>query len=321
MHKFVRNLITEWRRLDLPLEGGVVVGVSGGADSAALLAAMADLKDRKKHRLEIIAAHFNHGLRGNASDADEAAARDMADKFRAQFVRGGKRIAKRGNLEQNARVARYDFLAEAASDAGAAVVLTGHTMNDQAESFLLNLIRGSGPDGLAAMPPVRPLQASSAIVLVRPLLRWAKRADTEGFCMERGIDYRTDEMNLDHAFSRVRVRRELIPQLQKYNPRIVETLAATASLMPSADQRQPLDDETLSVAELKILPQAEAYDLLRRWLRGRRGSLRGLTMKHIEAVHRLISSRKSGRTVEIPGGYTVSKAGGRLVFAEIKVEN
>lgn len=324
MHKFVRNLITEWRRLELPLSGTMVVAVSGGADSCALLAAMHDLATRKKLDVRFVAAHFNHNLRGDESLADEHFVRKFAAGLQIELITGSGTIAKRGNLEQNARNARYAFLLRSVIESGAKTLLTGHTMNDQAETFLLNLIRGSGIDGLSAMKTVRPLDIGrDSPWLARPLLRWAKRNDTVAFCTESSIGFRSDTMNQDLAFSRVRVRNTLIPMIEELNPQIVETLARTAELMQLSDKSHEStfnSHTTLPVAELKTLEKDELFGVLRDWLRSVRGDLRGLELQHIASIARLISSRKSGKTIELPGRQTVSKSGGRLVFAEIKVE-
>lgn len=330
MHKLVRQLITEWRRLELPLDGTLVVGVSGGADSSALLAALADLKVQKKLAVNIVAAHYNHRLRGAESDADEAFVKNLADRLGARFVGGAGKLAGRSDLEQRAREARYAFLAKVADKEGSAIVLTAHTINDQAETFLINLIRGSGPEGLGAMRPTGILSAGksaspsvrgsrSAITLVRPMLRWAMRAETEAFCKAKDIRYRQDEMNDDRRFTRVRVRKELIPMLGEFNPKIVETLARTAGLLAETASRvtqntQNNGQDEIPVKDLKSLPQSELNSLVREWLRRQRGDLRGVGFRHIEAIGRLVHSQKSGRTVEIPRSGRVVKAAGRLTF-------
>src|SRR5580765_2910393 len=164
MHGFVRNLITEWRRLELPFIGGaVVIAVSGGADSVSLLLAVDDLVKRKKLGHRVVAAHFNHNLRGSESDADGEFVRQLTTRLGVELAIGHGDLSKTGNLEQNARDARYDFLRQTAANLNAFAVLTGHTINDQAETFLLNLIRGSGPDGLSAMKAVRPLSAECGV--------------------------------------------------------------------------------------------------------------------------------------------------------------
>lgn len=329
MNKFVRNLLTEWRRLDLPVSASTaVVAVSGGADSSALLFAMCDLIKRRKLDIRLIAAHFNHGFRGEDAFSDQRFTAELAKRLNVGFAAGTAAIQTRGNLEQNAREARYAFLARTASEFSADLIVTGHTVNDQAETFLLNLIRGSGPDGLAAMKPVRSMFAEDAsacvgLRLARPLLRWAKRLDTEQYCRDAEIRYRSDAMNDDTKFSRVRVRKVIIPVLEQLNPKAVDALASAARLIQELNTTAAVGssaDETLAVAELKTLAKPELYRVLRSWLRFRRGDLRGLELKHIAAIECLIHSRKSGRTAELPRRQQIVKQGGRLVFTELAVE-
>ncbi|MGQ0541109.1 MAG: tRNA lysidine(34) synthetase TilS [Blastocatellia bacterium] len=348
MHKFVRNLITEWRRLGLPFSGvTAVIAVSGGADSVSLLLALHDLKRRKKLDIRFVVAHFDHKLRGRESGKDARFVEKFAERLGFDFVLGSGKIKRTGNLEQNARNGRYEFLKQTAKENKAFAVLTGHTKNDQAETFLMNLIRGSGIDGLAGMTPVRKLDEEkrrseekepairnlqSTILLARPLLQWAKRSDTEAFCRGCGVVFRNDSMNEDTAFKRVKVRKELIPILHEYNPKIIETLARTAELLQqnsepvvaatglNADDQLLEDQKILKLKELIELAKPSLYHTLRKWLRVNRGNLRSIQLKHIEAIERLIHSRKSGKIVELPGGQTVSKGGGRLVLTEIRVD-
>lgn len=336
MHQFVKNLLTEWRRLELPFEGRtLVIGVSGGADSCSLLVAMSELVKAGKLGHRIVAGHFNHHLRGEASDADEAQVRTITSRFGVELSVGHAKTGIDGNLEQKAREERYAFLTATAEKVGASAILTGHTVNDQAETFLINLLRGSGPAGLSGMRPVRemtvttrpgsdkapelPLPAS--LLLVRPLLTWAKRVQTEGYCRDMDVDYCCDTMNEDTAFKRVRIRKILLPLLEDFNPKIVETLAKTASLMqmiPSSDIQMSVGDE-LAISGLTELSRAERYEALRGWIGARRGSLRQLQLKHIEGIERLALGKKSGRVAEIPGGRVI-KSGGRLAYEENKVE-
>lgn len=345
MHQFVRNLITEWRRLELPVENAtVIVAVSGGADSVSLLLGLNALKKASKLNINIVAAHLNHQLRGVESDVDEQFVKHLTTELGIGLDLHREKIKTDGNLEQNARDARYKFLAESAKNLNAFAVLTGHTMNDQAETFLLNLIRGSGPEGLSGMSVIRPLEeekgrrgdgdidrekpspflpfSSSPLLLIRPLLTWAKRVDTEGYCHELGIEYRYDTMNEDTAFKRVQIRKILLPLLEDMNPKIVETLAQTAALMQNhtAEENQLPSLDELTLSELKTLSKPELYKTLRSWLRQHRGTTRALQMKHIQAIERLVFSDKSGKTAELPGGKVV-KTGGKLSYKENKVEN
>lgn len=302
----------------------MVVAVSGGADSVALLLAIDDLTGRKKLGHRIVAAHFDHGLRGKASRADAEFIIKLAADLGVDVVIKKGSVATRGNLEQNARDARYSFLAETAEAQNAFAVVTGHTMNDQAETFLMNLIRGSGIDGLGAMPEARALNTDGAqanVRLIRPLLNWAMRADTERYCGDRGVEFRHDVMNDDPAFRRVRVRKELIPLLEQMNPKVVEALARTAKLISAVETDQPPITHELSTGELREMDEIPRLERIREWIKVTRGSLRGITSEHIRSLERLSLSTKSGRIAELPGGFCVRRSGGKLMFEQNKVEN
>lgn len=350
---FCKEFLTEWRKLELPFEGKTfIAAVSGGADSVALLLALEDLRRREKLKNRFVVAHFNHNLRREESEKDVEFVKSLCVKFNFELALGTGHISPQGNLEQNARIARYDFLRNTAENLHAYAVLTAHTINDQAETFLINLIRGSGITGLSGMSAIRFLEEekksgreeeknlphlhekisssplhpfSSSPLLVRPLLNWAKRADTENFCHESEIEPRYDTMNEDLAFKRVRIRKVLLPMLEEFNPKIVETLASTANLMRqqiSENQAAEIFEftEELSLKELKPLSKPQLYSNLRKWLAHHRGNLRELDLKHIEAIERLIHGRKSGKTVELPSGHRVIKENGQLVFKILKVE-
>lgn len=364
MENFTRKLLTEWRRLKLPVaDKCFIIAVSGGADSVGLMLALDELRKLGKLNLRFIVAHFNHNLRGENSAADEEFVRHLTIKLNLEFACETRKPEdeirnKKGNLEQNARQSRYDFLLETAENLRADSVLTAHTINDQAETFLLNLMRGSGLDGLSGMKLIRNFEPQvsnpelekqsaihnqqSIIRLVRPLLNWAKREDTENFCRFKNVKFRFDAMNEDLAFSRVRIRKVLLPLLKDFNPKIVETLAQTASLLretaehlefinqkPQAETLFELHSESdnnenrkpnLLLKDLTNVFPAMRRIILRDWLKANRGNLRRLDLKHIEAVENLIFSRKSGRIVELPGGEIIVKNGGKLHFQKTKVE-
>jgi tRNA(Ile)-lysidine synthase len=320
MEKFVRSLITEWRKLSLPFDGETtIVAVSGGADSMSLMLAHHDLRTRKKILNRTIVAHLNHRLRGDESDEDEAFVRAHADRLGFEFVSKSARLPKTGNLEQHARDARYKFLLDVAVKNKAFAVLTAHTQNDQAETFLLNLIRGSGPDGLAGMKSIREMEGG--ILLIRPLLSWATRSETEEFCEAKNVIPRRDRMNQDEKFSRVRIRKTILPLLAQMNPAIVKTLARSADLIGQyVDTSEYELANELQLKDLKSMNATKLYSTLRSWLRGHRGTLRGLGLEHIQAIERLIHSRKSGKTAELPTGGRVEKHDGSLRYVHIKVE-
>ena len=335
MHPFVRNLITEWRRLELPFKGeAIVVAVSGGADSMSLLLAIDDLRKRKKLDLRIVAAHFDHKIRPD-SNADLEFVADFARSHGLEMSHGEWKREAGGNLEQNARNARYDFLKSTAASVNSGYVLTAHTMNDQAETFLMNLIRGAGPDGLSGMKPKRQITTEMAddepflpfadpgITVVRPLLRWAKRRDTENLCLEHDIDFRRDPMNEDLNFRRIWVRKVLIPMMEEANPKIVESLCRTAELMkgehPPIAEPLPETGSSLDLKHIRSLDKSDLFPILRDWLKLNRGSLRGIGTKHVESIYNLINSQKSGRVAELPGGKAV-KHDGRLSWRPQRAE-
>lgn len=354
MNKFVRNLITEWRKLKLPFDDKTfVVAVSGGADSLSLMLALNDLRNRKKLNLRFVIAHFNHNLRGVESKQDEEFVKEIATRYKLELALGSGKINSEQNIEQNARIARYKFLTETAANLKAYGVLTAHTLNDQAETFLINLIRGSGLEGLGGMKAVRALEISegekqttntenqsqiksgkSQILLVRPLLTWAKRRMTEKFCHDSNVKYRYDTMNEDEAFKRIRVRKILLPLLEDFNPKIIENLAKTAFLLQEdfdvLEKIKKLhlpgfeflsNDEkptSLRVKDLQDLFPSIRRGILRDWLKGHKGNLRGLDSKHFEAIENLVSSRKSGKIVELPDKNFVIKEKGQIIYKENK---
>ena len=328
MDKFTRNFLTEWRKLGLPFfDKTFVVAVSGGADSLSLALVLDELRRRKKLNLRFVIAHFNHNLRETASEEDREFVNDFASKYKFELALGEGEISEKGNLEQNARRARYKFFAEIAQNVDAYGILTAHTINDQAETFLINLIRGSGIEGLGAMKPLGKLQISdfkSRIFLVRPFLNWAKRGETEQFCKDKGLKFRNDAMNENFAFRRVRIRKVLLPMLGDFNPKIVENLAETANLLRGDAEFLKIDEseleENLTTKDFVELPKSIRYRTLRSWLGKHLGNLRRLELKHIQAIDKLAASRKSGRKVELPGSHFVIKNSGELRFESEKVE-
>ncbi|HYO90755.1 MAG TPA: tRNA lysidine(34) synthetase TilS [Pyrinomonadaceae bacterium] len=336
---FARRLLVEWKRLNLPsAEASIVVAVSGGADSTALLLGLDELLKSGRLALRLTVAHLNHGLRGEAGGADALWVSELASALGYEIKQGRVELAQRAtaraeNLEQAAREARYQFLAEAARECGARAVLTAHTMEDQAETVLLRLLRGSGADGLGGMEAMRTLEAGGEVLLVRPLLGWAERSGTEEYCRERSVEFRTDEMNEDERFARVRVRRRLLPLLQTFNGRVVEALARTASLLredasilnsaaaellTAASINASIDGSPsplpppLRVTVLSAAPRAVSRRALRQWIACGRGDLRRLEMVHLLAIEGLLSGERGGRTIELPGGTTVTRKRGML---------
>ena len=337
LSRFARNLLEEWVQLELPTrEQPIVVAVSGGADSSALLLALHELNQSGKLNLKLIVAHLDHGLREDSSkDARWVAtrAKELGYELASSKakLRTNSTTTRKENLEQAARKARYEFLDKTARGGGAEIVLTAHTLDDQAETVLMRLLRGSAAEGLSGTRPIRSLKPGTPIKLVRPLLSWARRSDTENFCRSQQVDFRLDEMNDDEGFSRVRVRKQLLPLMKTFNSRVVEALSRTASLLnedasaladeasrwlESASNKSPKNSETkapsLSVSVLSEAPPALRRRALRKWILQERGDLNRLERVHLLAVDGLLIGERGGRVVELPGGMTVSRKRGML---------
>ena len=330
-------LLAEWRKLKLPTsEETVVVAVSGGADSTALLLALHELRSANKLFVKLCVAHLDHKLRpSSAKDAKWVA--ELAEKLGYQCVVGRSKVAELAssntdNLEQAAREARYKFLERTAKRKSANYVLTGHTMDDQAETVLMRLMRGSAASGLGGMDLQRPLGKNSSIKLVRPLL-WARRSDTETYCRLRKTEFLRDEMNDDQKFARVKVRQQLLPLMQSFNNKIVEAISRTASqlredaavllndsdaLLKRAAVLDHVGDETGTVVlDVKVLasaPPALRRRALRQWISEARGNSRRLEMVHLLAVEKLLEGPAGGRVAELPGGLRVRRVRNRLEF-------
>jgi len=336
LHTFPRLLFAEWRRLKLPLNETIIVAVSGGADSTALLLALDELNKANRTSLTICAAHLDHGIRQDSKE-DAQWVRQLARKLGLKAVIGRADVkaeasAASENLEQTARRLRYEFLERTARRLHAKFVLTAHTMDDQAETVLLRLIRGTAGEGLSGMDALRPLSKGSPITLVRPLL-WGRRVQMEEYCHQRQIDFLHDEMNDDERFARVKIRKQLLPLMQQVNKKVVEALSRTASLLKDdgavlvndadllltrAMEGTPVNPETnlpaLRVDVLADSPPAVRRRALRKWISNGRGSSRRLEMVHLIAVDGLLQGSKGGRVVELPNGFRIRRKKGWLEF-------
>jgi tRNA(Ile)-lysidine synthase len=290
----------------------VLAAVSGGADSVALLVALLEL--RGELGIAVVAAHFDHGLRGAESTADRVFVESLARRYDVPcLVESG--IVPAGNLEAEARRVRYAFLERAADSLGATKIATGHTRDDQAETVLLRIVRGAGTRGLAGIRPRRGR-------IIRPLLR-CDRIQVRGFLVDRGLDWRRDLSNFDTTFERTRVRHGFLPALaRELNPRLAATLADLADLM--RDEDAVLDrlaaagarHVALAIPMLEAMERPLARRAVRIWWR-RHGSGRRLARGHIEAILGLALRPAGGGEIAVPGG-TVLRTGGELRFASAR---
>ena len=306
----------------------VVVAVSGGPDSTALLITLAHIKPLMNLRL--IVAHFNHGLRGCEADEDERFARQLAKKLKLTFVsrKMDKMVQKDGlSPEELYRRQRYLFFDEVAKKNYAHKIALGHNLQDQAETVLLHLLRGSGLEGLKGIMPLREGK------YIRPLIE-ISRQEIVSFLNEAGLAYRQDSSNESTLYLRNKIRLELLPYLQKeFNPRIVETLAQTAEILGEENRfiRKCVDKAlkttcikrqkskiTINIEYISTLPGTLQRRVLKELLENFSVQKNGITFLHINSLNNLLQNRKSGKKICLPFGIEARREYENLIFERKK---
>ncbi|HLY60302.1 MAG TPA: tRNA lysidine(34) synthetase TilS [Terriglobia bacterium] len=303
----------------------VGVAVSGGPDSILLFNFMH--QSAGALGLTIAAVHFNHHLRGAESDADEQFVRERAHEFGVAWLRGEADVARaaresRRNLEATARDLRYRFFNSLVSQGKLDKVVTAHTANDQAETVLLRLMRGTGARGLGGIYPV--LDGK----IFRPFLG-VTRNEVEMEIEKRKLEFRVDSSNLNPKLRRNKVRRELLPLLQKeYNPEIIKLLKELSDR--SRDDEEALEllayerghpwrvregrEERIPSRALTEFPVAVGRRVLRQMILSARGHLKGITFQHIEALRRFALDAQGSRKLVMPGGWEARKEFDWFIF-------
>jgi len=226
------------------LDVNVAVAVSGGPDSVALLHAIHKLKQRAGGRGALFVAHYNHGWRGAESDADEEFVKRLSATWGLSCVCGRPSAARGMSSEESARNLRYGFLVAAANERGARYLATGHTADDQAETVLHHLFRGTGLRGLAGMPPYRRL--SESLTLIRPFL-FTRRQTLLDYLRRHRLDFRQDVTNADTRFRRNWIRHELLPKIE----REYRSSAADAICRLATSVQRLQADIDMAVSDLK----------------------------------------------------------------------
>lgn len=272
----------------------VICAVSGGADSVALLFAMYLLKEKLGIRLS--AAHFNHCLRGEESDRDEEFVRDFCGRYDIPLIVGSGEVkAGKKGLEAAARDARYAFLRQLPGK-----IATAHTADDNAETVLLHLVRGTGLKGLGGITPV-------SGNVIRPMLG-VTRQDVEDFCSEWSLSYVTDSSNQEDTFLRNRLRHHVMPLLKEENPKLAESLSTMALRLR---QDEEFIEESVScssplmVEEVRKLHPAQRSRVLERFLKD--CGVREPEAAHIAQTEALVFSEKPSAAARFPGGVTIAR--------------
>ena len=325
----IENMLSTIRRFSMISAGDkVLVAVSGGPDSVALLHALWSLSDQIG--ISLHAAHLNHSFRGKESDADAEYVCRLAGNIGIECTVEKVDVPEiqrtlRLSPEEAARLVRYEFLERVADEVGANRIAVGHTADDQVETVFLNILRGAGIDGLSGMPPVRG-------VIIRPLIE-TRRAVVEEYVEQHNLRPRIDATNLLATYARNRIRLELLPLLRReYNPEIdsailrLSELASQDSAYLNMEAEEALgrlktseDEQSISLSGPGLLSCRLA--IRRRVIRTAVGKLRaGLTdigFVHVEELLRLLDGGKDFRC-DLPGGIYAERAGETLTVSSSK---
>jgi tRNA(Ile)-lysidine synthase len=315
------------RKHDLISKGDhVLVAVSGGPDSVALLDILTHLKDDLDIG-KITVTHFDHRLRGNESDADRGFVEDLARGAALGFVCGTADVRsfareKKISIEMAARKCRHSFFRKAARDLGAQKTALGHNLNDRAEEVLMRLLRGSGPAGLKGMTP------AGAEGIIRPVL-FATREEIVRHLIERRLAFREDSSNREPFCQRNALRLRVFPIIeQAFHPEVARTIARYADLAADEEawwdlqvnealdrcQRPSENGEALDLGELRKLHPALLRRVLRRGIERVRGGLSGIHLVHLEPLFAMALGDIPGRCVRLPGGVEAVRCGGNLLL-------
>ena len=318
----VKHTISRYQMIS---EGdSLIVAVSGGPDSVCLLHLLHELKDELQTHL--VVAHFDHGLRP-AEDEDETAfARGLARSLQLPFETAkGRLLAKRtrGSREEVARDARYSFLERVRKRHKARKIALGHNLNDQAETILMRLLRGSGPSGLTGIPPCRDGE------IIRPLIE-IERSEIEEYLKAKKLLSVMDSSNLKTDHLRNKIRLGLMPLLKTLQPRLVHLLGQTAELLRDEEDYMERSAEAwlkkevtrngdqplqLSIASFTSLPVALRRRVTRKVIGKLKKDLRRISWDHIAAIQRLAQADKPQAALTLPGGLEVTRTYDHLIFS------
>lgn len=294
----------------------VVVAVSGGPDSVCLLSVLAELS--REYGLALHVAHLDHMFRGKES-ADEALfVAGLAEKLGTPATIGKIDVPafcrERGlSSQEGARTARYGFFSSVVEASGASRIATGHTADDQAETFLMRLLRGAGVSGLSGIPPVREN-------IIRPLIEITRQEVLEHL-KEAGLAFVTDPSNAKPAYTRNKIRLHVLPVLKQFNPRLVETLASEAALLRDEDEAMDAclttlvpgiisrekDFVVLKRAEFNTLQQAFRRRLFKQAVALSGAESSGLSSVQIDEALAFMAAAGAGRTMHLPHGLAVER--------------
>ena len=286
----------------------IVAGVSGGADSVALLLVLLEIQKKKKISIE--AVHLEHGIRGEESRSDQKFVERLCERLRVPCYSVSYDIEKiaaeeKLTVEEAGRKMRYQVFHDRLGKRRGKIAVAHHR-NDQAETILFHLARGTGMKGIGGMAPVQG-------EVIRPLLCVSRR-EIEVFLTQNRQEYRIDQTNYDRNYARNRIRHEVVPQLEEVNRQAVAHLCQAAEYVREAEQyleeqtrkikENCINEQELDIKQIRGLPKLMQKRVLFSWVADQVGSRRNLTAEHIASVGSLVE-KQVGRKISLPGGYMV----------------
>ena len=307
----------------------VIVAVSGGPDSVCLLHLLHELKDFLK--IDLVVAHYDHGLRPEEDEHETQFVRRLAESMNLRFESEKAHSLNGGGAatnEEKARDARYAFLEKVMDKLQAQKIAVGHNLNDQAETVIMRFLRGSGPSGLAGIPPFREQK------IIRPLIE-IKREQILSYLTSRELSYVLDSSNLETKYLRNNIRLNLMPLLLTYQPRLIEHLGQLADTLRNDSEylEQQAEDWVGREAELRSdgevvipispfirSPQPLRNRITRQILKKVKKNLRRIDRVHILDVYRLAKGPKPQSALRLPGGIGVKKIYDKLLFSTVLEE-
>lgn len=305
MREKVINTIEKYKMLSKGDK--VIIGLSGGPDSTALIHILSTLRDL--YNIDLFAVHINHMIRGKEAVRDEEYAKSLAESFSIPFYLKRVDVLKvakemKMSTEEAGRIIRYNFFDEIAKKVNANKVALAHNMNDQAETMIMRFIRGSGISGLSGINPIRDEK------YIRPLIE-CTRDEIEEYCSNKGLNPMIDSTNMESIYVRNRIRLEVIPYIKKYfNPNIIESLHRASEVI--RDEDDYLKEEALKyikditfkdgykIEKFNKLHIALKRRIIRLLINKVKGNLNGIEGVHIEECIKLIENKETGKYICLP---------------------
>jgi len=327
----IRKTVEKYNMLNL--HDRVLIGVSGGPDSVILLLALNQLKNDYKLTLKV--AHVDHLIRGEDSHQDMEFVKSLCNDLGIDFCFREvdiKKIVevKKDSIEKIARVARYDFFKEIAINENFTKIAVGHNSDDQAETILMRIIRGTGLLGLKGIPAVRNISPDLDILLIRPLIE-VSSSDIREYLDKENISYRKDYTNQEQIFLRNKVRHHLLPILEEYNPNIKQLLLNMSySLLGIQDYVNKEgrrryrstavlkgDDIIIDLRRFSRFHTAIKREIFRNTIRQLKGNLKKITYQHWREFQVLVDERPIGSVVDFPFGVKAKKIKRKIIFYKV----